>query len=110
METLAYFDRDVVPTQIIADAGPVGLSAVPVQDQNEEKRVISYTRCSLSDVERRYAQTEKEALALVWACEMFHLYLYGIQFKAVTSRKPLEIIYSSKSKPSTRIERWVLKH
>ena len=26
---------------------------------------------SLTDVERRYSQTEKEALALVWACDQF---------------------------------------
>ena len=33
---------------------------------------------SLSDVERRYSQTEKKALALVWACERFNLYLNGL--------------------------------
>src|SRR6218665_2295513 len=63
----------------------------------------------LSAVERRYSQSEKEALALVWACERFHLYLYGMEFELVTDHKPLEVIYSARSKPSARIERWVLR-
>ena len=44
---------------------PVGLGAVLVQEQDGEFRVISYASRSLSDTERRYSQTEKEALALV---------------------------------------------
>ena len=59
-------------------------------------------------MELRYSQTEKKALGLVWACERFHVYLYGIQFELLTDHKLLEVIYSSKLKPSARIERWVL--
>ena len=70
-ETLAYFDK-MAPTKVIADAGPVGLGAVLIQEQKGEQRVISYASRSLTDVERRYSQTKKEALALVWACERFH--------------------------------------
>lgn len=60
----------------------------------------------MTDVEQRYSQTEKEALAVVWACERFHIYLYGKPFTLYTDHKPLEIIYSPKSKPPPRIERW----
>lgn len=45
----------------------------------------------------------------MWACERFHLYLYGMTFELVTDHKPLEIIYSEKSKPSAHIERCVLR-
>ena len=65
-ETLGYFDKDA-PTQVIADASPVGLGAVLSQRQKDGPRVISYASRSLTDTERRYSQTEKEALALVWA-------------------------------------------
>ena len=68
-----------------------------------------YASRSLTAVERRYSQTEREVLALVWACEKFHVYLYGNHFELETDRKPLEVIYSSKSQPSARIERWVLQ-
>ena len=106
---LAYFDKDAF-TRVIADASPVGLGAVLVQEKNGESRAVCYASRSLSQVERRYSQTEKEALALVWACERFHLYLYGLpQFDLVTDHEALKVIYSKKSKPSARIERWVLR-
>lgn len=73
------------------------------------EQVVSYASRSLTDVERRYSQTEKEALALVWACERFHMYLSGITFDLITDHKPLEVIYSRKSNPSARIERRVLR-
>ena len=107
-ETLAYFDPKA-ETRIIVDASPVGLGAVLTQMQNGQKRVVHYASRSLSDVERRYSQTEKEALACVWACERFHLYVYGTEFVLETDHKPLEFIYSKRSKPSARIERWVLR-
>ena len=107
-ETLVYFDKKA-KTQVIADASPVGLGAILIQEQDGTKRVVAYASRSLTEVERRYSQTEKEALGLVWACERFHVYLYGIQFELLTDHKPLEVIYSSKSKPSARIERWVLR-
>ena len=107
-ETLGYFDLNA-KTAIIADASPVGLGAVLVQNQNGESRVICYASRSISDVERRYSQTEKEALGLVWACERFHMYVYGIDFELLTDHKPLEFIYSRKSNPSARVNRWVLR-
>ena len=107
-ETLGYFDKDA-PTQVIADAGPVGLGAVLTQKQKNGPRVICYASRSLTDTERRYSQTEKEALALVWACEKFHPYVYGVPFDLVTEHKPLEVIYGPRSRPCAHTERWVLR-
>ncbi|KAK3093815.1 hypothetical protein FSP39_020533 [Pinctada imbricata] len=107
-DTLGYFDKNA-PTQIITDASPVGLGAVLVQKQGHEYRVISYASRSLDETERRYSQTEKEALAIVWAFERFHVYLYGVEVELLTDHKPLECIYSQRSKPCARIERWVLR-
>ena len=92
-------------TQVIADASLVGLGVVLTQKQKNRPRVICYTSRSLTDTERRYSQTEKEALALVWACEKFHPYVYGVPFDLVTGHKPLEVIYGPRSKPCARIER-----
>ena len=96
-ETLGYFDRNA-KTKIITDASPVGLGAILVQEHNGENRVICYASRGLSAVERRYSQTEREALGIVWACEKFHIYLYGTTFELWTDHKPLEFIYSARSK------------
>ena len=107
-ETLGYFDTNA-KTKLVTDASPVGLGAVLTQEKNGVDRVICYASRSLSEVEKRYSQTEKEALGIVWACERFHMYLYGIEFELLTDHKPLEFIYSKKSRPSARISRWVLR-
>ncbi|CAB3989654.1 Transposon Tf2-9 poly [Paramuricea clavata] len=97
--TMAFYDPNR-PTKLTVDASPVGLGAVLAQTQeNGQDRCIAYASCSLRHVEARYSQTEKEALAAVWGCERFHLYLVGTQFDLITDHKPLEVIYSPKSKP-----------
>jgi len=107
-ETLGYFDLKY-PTKVIADASPVGLGAVLVQIQEDGPRIICYASRSLTNVEQRYCQTEREALSLVWACERFSPYLLGNQFDLITDHEPLKTIYGSRSKPCARIERWVLR-
>ena len=53
---------------------------------------------------------EKEALAVVWACERFDLYLFGLpKFQLITDNKAVQFLFSPRSKPSARIERWVLR-
>lgn len=53
-------------TLLYADASPTAIGAVLVQiDSNGNARVVSCASKSLTEVERRYAQTEREALALV---------------------------------------------
>jgi len=108
LKDLAYFNVNS-RTRIVADASPVGLGADLTQIHESEWRVIGYASRRLSDVERRYSQTEKEALALVWACERSNIYVFGREFELETDYKPLEYIYSQKSKPSARVERWVLR-
>lgn len=72
---LAYFRRDY-RTRIVADGGPDGLGAVLLRFLEGEWRAVSYALRNLTEVERRYAQTEKQALAVVWAFERFRLYVY----------------------------------
>ncbi|XP_055839723.1 uncharacterized protein K02A2.6-like [Episyrphus balteatus] len=106
--TLGYYDVKC-PTQVIADASPVGLGAVLLQTQEGDSRIISYASRSLTAPEKNYAQTEKEALALVWAVERFHFFLFGRHFDLITDHKALETLFGPKSKPCARIERWVIR-
>uniref|UniRef100_A0A3Q3ECH9 ribonuclease H n=1 Tax=Labrus bergylta TaxID=56723 RepID=A0A3Q3ECH9_9LABR len=107
---MSYFDPSK-ETELVVDASPVGLGAILSQkDEIGEKHIIAYASRSLSDVERRYSQTKKEALAIVWSCEHFHLYIYGHPVTLVTDHKALEIIWNNpRSKPPARIERWGLR-
>ena len=102
---MAYYDKDA-KTRVITDASPVGLGAVLTQEHDGIFRPVYSASRSLTEVER-YLQTEKEALAVAY--ERFHLYPYGKHFELETDHKPLEVIYSSKSRPSARIERWFLR-
>lgn len=79
---------------LTVDASPVGLAGLLTQNG----KIIAYASRSLTDVETRYSQTEKEALAIVWAIEHFHLYLYGQSFTLVSDHQPLETIQQSKGK------------
>jgi hypothetical protein len=111
-KTLAYFDQDA-DTVLISDASPVGLGAILAQRQEDcdQYRAVCYASRALSDVERRYSQTEREALGIVWACERFFMYVYGIPFTIVTDHKPLEYIFNRKisGRVCARVERWALR-
>ena len=101
---MSYFNPDQ-ETKVIVDASPVGLAGLLAQDG----KVISYASRALSDVESRYSQTEREMLAIVWALEHFHLYLYGSEFTIMTDHKPLLGIFNSHKPTSARMDRWKLR-
>ena len=109
---MAYFDTKK-ETILTVDASPVGTSAIlsqKVKGRKDPPQVVAYASRALTAVEKRYSQTEKESLGIVWGIENFHLYVYGTHFMLVTDHKPLETIYGNpRSKPSARIERWVLR-
>ena len=71
---------------------------------------MSYGSKALNETEKRYSQTDREALACVWGCEHFHLYLYGKSFTLITDHRPLESIFNNlKKTQSARLERWRLR-
>ena len=109
---MGYFNKDWC-TEIIVDASPVGLGAVLGQynpNNTYERKMVCVASRMLSDVERRYSQCEKEALAAVWGPERFWLYVIGHPFTLVTDNRAIQLIFgSTKSKPPARIERWALR-
>ena len=104
LATTAYFDMQN-GIEIVVDASPVGLAALLVQ----EGCVVIYASRALTNVETRYSQTEREALAVVWACEHFNRFVKGApRFTVISDHKPLEFIWQ-KARPPLRIERWGLR-
>lgn len=106
---LAYFDPEKAVT-LIVDAAPHGLGAILTQASEGDTKVIAYGSRTLSPVEARYSQIEREMLAVVWGIEHFHIYLYGTKFHLLTDHKPLvSIIGNPHSLPSARLERLALR-
>lgn len=108
IDHLGYFDPND-RTLVVTDASGVGLGAVLIQFKCNRPRVISYASKSLSETEKKYPPIEKEALAIVWAVERFRIFLIGITFELETDHRPLETLFTKTSKPTVRIERWLLR-
>ena len=84
---LAYYN----PTKALTlqcDASQTGLGAAILQDTQP----VAYASRALTDTETRYAQIEKEALAVAWGLEHFRQYTYGRKTFVITDHKPLEAI------------------
>lgn len=109
VDCLGYFDpKD--ETILVTDASPYGLGAILIQIKNDVPRTICCISKSLANFETKYCQTEKECYAIIWAMEKLFVYLYGMHFTLVTDCKPLEYLFNRvKSKPSARLERWILR-
>ena len=105
-QVMSYYNPDAA-TEVVVDASPFGLGAVFIQrDDKGTQHTVAYASRALTDVESRYSQTEREALAVVWAYEHFYLYLFGHHFTVTSDHKPLEGIFNStSSRTSARIER-----
>ena len=71
--------------------------AVLLQEANNEWQPIAYSSRTMTEMERRYTQIEKEALSLTWAAEKFSMYLLGRSFHMETDHKPLVPLLSTKS-------------
>ncbi|KAK3737844.1 hypothetical protein QZH41_004781 [Actinostola sp. cb2023] len=84
---LRYYDpkKDL---EIQCDASQSGLGATLMQ----EGKPIAYASRALSECETRYAQIEKEMLAIVYSLEKFHQYTFGRLVKVQSDHKPLEAI------------------
>ena len=73
---LALFDVNA-DLKVSADASCFGLGAVLLQSTNFCWQPVAFASRVMTDTESRYAQVEKEALALTWACEKFSTYILG---------------------------------
>ena len=83
------------PTKVSADASSFGLGAVLLQKNSDAWKPIAFALRNLSEVERCYAQIEKEVLATTWACEKLVDYILGTKFTIEKDHKPLVPLLST---------------
>lgn len=107
---LSLFDP-TLPIVVSTDASDYGLGAVLQQTDGENTRTIQFASRSLSPAERRYSTGEKEALACLWACEKWHVYLWGRKFTLLTDHQALATLLSEKGsgRKPLRIGRWTAR-
>jgi hypothetical protein len=107
---LSYYDQSK-DTELIVDASPVGLAAILTQKSDSGMKVLSYASRALTDVEQRYPQVHREALALTWGILYYSVYLRGCKpFSVVSDNNTVVHIFNkTTSSPPPRIERMIMK-
>ena len=76
---LAYANFKL-PIVLTTDASKIAVAASLSQVQDRVERPIAYAGRQINTAEQRYAASEAEMLALVWATKHFRCYLYGNKF------------------------------
>ena len=107
---MAFFNPKL-PIMVRIEASYIeGLSAGLFQQSTKGWQPVHFISRRLNDVEKRYSQTEKDALCVKWAKDRFSIYLLGApRFTIVTAHKPLLPLFNKPTaKLPPRIEKWVL--
>lgn len=101
-------------TELYTDASPSALGAVLVQINDQGvPRIISFASKALTETEKRYAQTQREALGIVWGCEHFFYYLLGQRFVIKTDAQGISYIFNRDADAPKRLlkraEGWAMR-
>uniref|UniRef100_A0A5S6QL73 RNA-directed DNA polymerase n=1 Tax=Trichuris muris TaxID=70415 RepID=A0A5S6QL73_TRIMR len=109
---LIHYDPEKKLT-LTCDASPHGVGAVLSQPGPHGKEApVAFASRTLSKTERNYAQIDREALAIIYAVQKFHQYVYGRAFTIITDHEPLlGLLHPDKALPqvmSPRMLRWSL--
>ncbi|XP_036384580.1 uncharacterized protein K02A2.6-like [Megalops cyprinoides] len=104
---LAHFDL-ASPTLVTCDASAIAIGAVLSQVQGGTERPVAFASRALTPTEQRYSVGEREALACLWACERWHMYLYGREFTLRTDHQALTALLatSGTGHRPLRLHRW----
>ncbi|XP_057755742.1 uncharacterized protein LOC130974920 [Arachis stenosperma] len=91
----------------MCDASDFALGAMLGQRKDNLVHVIYYASKVLNDAQRNCTTTEKELLAIVFACDKFRSYLIGAKVIIFTDHTALKNLFAKQeSKP--RLIRWIL--
>ena len=77
-----------------------GQSAALLQKTDRGVQPVHFISRMMTEVERKFSQTEKDALAIKWAKDRLRVYLLGApRFKIVTAHKPLLPLFNKSQCP-----------
>ena len=93
--------------EIMCDASDYAMGAVLGQKDDKMFRAIYYFSKTFNEAQENYSTTEKEMLAMVFACEKFRPYILGSHVIIHTDHDEIQYLMAKKeAKP--RLIRWVL--
>ena len=97
------------PTILTTDASDVGVGAMLSQVQNGKEVPIAFASSTLTPAQRNYSASEKEAWAVVWACEHWEKYLLGRHFTLQTDHSALKtmLVNRGSRRESSKFHRWL---
>jgi hypothetical protein len=96
-----------LPFQIMCDASDFAMGVVLGQHVDKKLNVIHYASKTLDVAQKNYATTEKEFLAIVFACDKFRPYIVDSKVTIHIHHAAIRYLMSKKdAKP--RLIRWVL--
>ena len=102
---LAYYNPNK-PTILQTNASCKGLGACLLQNE----KPMYFASKALTEMQKGYVAIELESLAVTWAMEKFHHFLYGNEFTLKTDQKPLEAILSKSLNQATpRLQRILIR-
>ena len=102
---LAYYNPKK-PTVLQTNASCKGLGACLLQNQ----KLVYFASRALSEIQKGYVVLELKSLAVTWAMEKFHHFLYGNEFVLETDQKPLEVILlKSLSQATPRLQHILIR-
>jgi len=93
--------------EIICDASDYVVGVVLGQRKDKKPYVIYYASKTLNSAQTNYTTTEKELLAVVFACEKFRSYLVGSPVVVFSDHAALKYLLSKKDSKA-RLVRWIL--
>ena len=77
-------------TELVTNVSPLSTNLIQNTPNMKDIQVVACGCPTLSDIERRYSQREREALAVALAIEKLQLYLFGSHFKLLTDYKAFQ--------------------
>ena len=96
-----------LPFEIMCDASDFAVGVVLGQRVDKKLNVIHYASKTLDSAQKNYATTEKEFLAVVFACDKFRPYIVDSKVIIHTDHAAIKYLMEKKdAKP--RLIRWVL--
>ena len=111
-KVLAHYDPQL-PIIVSSDASAYGIGSMLSHRMPDGiEKPVAFASRSMSPAETKYAQLEKEALALIFGVTKFHKYLCGRSFTLQSDHRPLLGLLKQdrviSAMASARIQRWTL--